>query len=104
MGYGDAVAAVPGAEFRRGRLAEWMELAVQHAPPSMRQQRAVPGGLQDAYLRAVRSYLTGCSLAAGREVDSELNKRDAEDDAFVATVLEAHRGQEGILVSAKVTA
>jgi len=92
-----------GEGFKRGRLAEWMELAVQHAPPAMRQQRAVPGGIQDAYLRAVRSYLTGCSLAARQEVVAEDCKVNLEDtDTMVTTVLEVYPGQEGTLLTVQV--
>jgi len=80
-----------------------MELAVQHAPPAMRQQRVVPGGIQDAYLRAVRSYLTGCSLAARQEVVAEDCKVNLEDtDTMVTTVLEVYPGQEGTLLTVQV--
>jgi len=98
------LAIVPvGEGFKRGRLAEWMELAVQHAPPAMKQQRAVPGGMQDAYLRAVRSYLTGCSLAARQEADADHCKsRTAVEEALVFIVSEVHPGQEGTLLSVEV--
>jgi hypothetical protein len=94
--------------FQPGRLAEWMELAVQHAPPSLRQQKAIPGGLQDSYLRATRAYLTSCSLVAaqtGREASCGREKppREAED-VLVLKVLQVHPGQEGALLSVEVVA
>lgn len=51
--------------FQRGRLTEWAQLAVEHAPKARpgKDKRAVPGGLQDAYIHAVRRYLTETSLA-----------------------------------------
>lgn len=100
-----------GHQFQRRRLAEWMELAAQHAPPVMKQQRALPGGMQDAYLRAVRSYLTACSLAARSDVPAEdaVNSeqvsaiRDPEEE-LVLSVVEVHPGQEGTLVTTEVAA
>mmetsp|Transcript_58101 Transcript_58101/g.92326 ORF Transcript_58101/g.92326 Transcript_58101/m.92326 type:complete len:376 (-) Transcript_58101:35-1162(-) len=90
--------------FQPGRLAEWMELAVQHAPPSLRQQKATPGGLQDSYFRATRDYLTSCSLAvqAGRKA-----RESVESDAIdmlVLLVMQVHSGQEGALLSVEVVA
>ncbi|CAE8682327.1 unnamed protein product, partial [Polarella glacialis] len=88
------------AGFRRGRLAEWMELAVQHAPPARqgRQARAVPGGLQDAYSHAVRHYLTEASLKTPRGTVVG----PALEEALLLAVLEVHEGVEGLVLSAAV--
>lgn len=104
--------------FQRNRLAEWMELAVQHAPPSRSGIRAVRGGLQDAYVQAVRRYLTQATMAStshfaeGVAVEgnrcapaSECRTQvavgapvAAEADHVHVGVLEAHQSLEGTLL------
>lgn len=101
----------PGTGFRPGRLAQWMELNVQNAPPTRtgRDARALPGGLQDAYVRAVRHYLTEASLAAQQDAEMNAEERPVAPSAGTAftgsllvAVADAHEGPEGLLIGAAV--
>jgi len=114
-----------GGAFQRGRLGEWMELAVQHAPPTRKGQhrRAVPGGMQDAYIHAVRRYLTEASLASqaaaskAAEVQAQSTAQGSREEALVPAevaepatsssavlvVVSGFDGLEGTVVSARVS-
>lgn len=85
--------------FQRGLLAEWMKLAVQHAPPMRqgRHRRPVPGGLQDTYVHAIRRHLTEASLACqGAQAEA---MRDAE--AVATSEAPPAADAVGILVAAE---
>lgn len=98
--------------FRPGQLAAWMELTVQNAPPTRagRDARAVPGGTQDAFVRAVRHYLTEASLAAqSSEKASKVDPKEAPVrpsstavGSLLMAVSETHEGLEGLLFSGVV--
>lgn len=118
LGHAEAgQASGEGGGFQRGRLHEWASLAAQHAPPVRKGQHrhAVPGGLQDAYVHAVRRYLTEASLAcqgshteappqqaaAAPAVDGALVPVDPVRAAcLVLAVVDASDALEGTLVSA----
>lgn len=101
-----------GCGFRRGKLAEWMELAVQHAPPSKtgRNTRALPGGLQDAYTRAVRYYLTDASLAAQQGAQKApapapsacIRGIAGREKSLMLAILEVNEGLEGLILFVEV--
>eukprot|EP00927_Polykrikos_kofoidii_P044339 TRINITY_DN38331_c0_g1_i1.p1 TRINITY_DN38331_c0_g1~~TRINITY_DN38331_c0_g1_i1.p1 ORF type:complete len:467 (+),score=36.16 TRINITY_DN38331_c0_g1_i1:37-1401(+) len=90
---------------QRDRLAEWMELAVQHAPPSRicRSGRVSASGFQDAYIRAVRSHLTEASLTFSSRCNST-TKVDAQEDepCLEIVVISVHFSAEGMLVCGKM--
>jgi len=93
----DAGVDVAGG-FQRGQLAEWMELTVQNAPPTRPHARAVPGGLQDSYVRAVRHYLTEASLA----VQAARHPTEAPVTSMLVGVQHIREGPEGLLLSCVV--
>lgn len=110
---GAAASAAPQETcFRPGQLAAWMELTVQNAPPTRagRDARAVPGGKQDAFVRAVRHYLTEASLAA--QCSEQASKVDPKETpvrpsssavgSLLMAVSETHEGLEGLLFSGVV--
>jgi len=116
--------------FQRGRLEEWMALSARHAPPSKlgkRHVRAAPGGLQDAYIGAVRWCLTSATLksrsharapdaASAGSASTAYEERPRGAGAalpgcqgdiqgpLVVAVREAHESAEGLLLVARVVA
>lgn len=93
----DSGAVADGGGFQRGQLTGWMELTVQNAPPSRPHVRALPGGLQDGYVRAVRHHLTEASLVAqGARASSDIAA------SAIVSVQWVHEGPEGLLVSCVV--
>lgn len=93
---------VAGSIFKRERLAEWMELSAQHAPPVRqgRHNRPSPGGIQDAYIRAVRGYLTESSLLThgSRASTSEACKEEMPTETSHAALLNAGDGDRSLLL------
>jgi len=91
---------------QRDRLTEWMALTVQHAPPSKTgRSKAIAGGLQDTYVRAVRSYLTDASLVGGltaEATDVAMEDVNLPSDALTFTVTQVHFGAEGLLLAGEV--
>eukprot|EP00928_Gymnodinium_smaydae_P021728 TRINITY_DN1850_c0_g3_i1.p1 TRINITY_DN1850_c0_g3~~TRINITY_DN1850_c0_g3_i1.p1 ORF type:complete len:391 (-),score=50.15 TRINITY_DN1850_c0_g3_i1:323-1495(-) len=85
---------------QRGRLTEWMELAARHAPPQTRNARAVAGGLQDAYLRAVRGHLTSASLRSAGSAEAHGSRGTGE---LFVVVDQSDLGPEGLLISGFVS-
>lgn len=91
-----------GPTFQRQSLGNWMELAAKHQPANLGSRaRAVPGGLQHAYARAVRDYLTERSLHQGAE--DSATPREGESSLHLK-VIETHVTPQGILVHAEVIA
>lgn len=97
------VVAEPGGGFQRVRLAEYMELAAQHAPVPLRRgrgQRLVPGGLQEVYAHAVRQYLTDASRSTTSS--GPLGPIGGADNHLVVQIQDSHSGPEGFLLRCTV--
>lgn len=101
--------------FQRSRLAEWMQTAVQNAPPARSDVKVMSGGTQEAYIRAVRNYFTACSqaplLSHVSSSNPELVRNDCRQNVVltnnvyevtVLSVKQVFSGREGLVINTDV--
>lgn len=90
--------------FQRAHLEKWMQRAADAVPRSRcagGMPKAKTGGLQEAYLRAVRDHLSRCHLAAFVQDKPKVDDKGNQTTMLV-TALDVCECPEGFLVQADV--